>query len=360
MIEKIQKIKVLLIDDSLIVLNALLKILQKDEHIEIVGMAKDGEEGVLKAIELNPDVITLDINMPKMDGRFCLQHIMEKCPTPCIILSKATQIGALESFELLELGAVDFIGKPSKKEIDRNISSIANIIIKKIKQASEIELKNVLRQTDKPNVEIDEPPQEFPEDQSETQGVCVIGSSTGGPQTLSNIISDFPKDFHIPIIIAQHIPENFSNAFAERLNKLSHLIVKEAINRETLRPGYVYVAPGGKNITLKKVNNQTIIKITKSENDLNLPNINKLFSSASDCFGHKTIGIILTGMGEDGSVGFKDIKKTGGITLAQDPADAVISGMPLAAKKMDPTCFTMNSEKIIPFLIDFLGAKSVQ
>ena len=142
MIKKIEKIRVLLIDDSLIVLNSLLRILQKDEQIEIVGMAKDGEEGVLKAIELAPDVITLDINMPKMDGRFCLQHIMEKCPTPCIVLSKTTQIGALESFELLELGAVDFIGKPSKKEIDRNISSIANIIIKKITKPSKKLLVN--------------------------------------------------------------------------------------------------------------------------------------------------------------------------------------------------------------------------
>ena len=349
---KDEKIKVLLIDDSVIVLNSLLKILEKDKQIEIVGMAKDGEEGVLKAIELNPDVITLDINMPKMDGRFCLQHIMEKCPTPCIILSKATQLGALESLELLELGAVDFIGKPSRKEIDRNISLVANIIIKKIKQAKSIELKKLLKQTNHDHVEVEK--KDFSYEKDEYEGIVTIGSSTGGPQTLSNMISHFPENFPYPIIIAQHIPENFSKALAERLNRLSHLQVKEAENREIIKKGTVYVSPGGKNILIKKVNNDFIIKIVSSKDDLNLPNIDKLFMSASECFGKKSVGIILTGMGDDGSNGLKLIKDSGGVTLAQNPNEAVIGGMPSAAKKKVPNCFVMDSEKIIPFLISFI------
>ncbi|MDC0254389.1 chemotaxis-specific protein-glutamate methyltransferase CheB [Bacteriovoracales bacterium] len=350
--KKEDKIKVLLIDDSVIVLNSLLKILEKDEQIEIVGMAKDGEEGVLKAIELNPDVITLDINMPKMDGRFCLQHIMEKCPTPCIILSKATQLGALESLELLELGAVDFIGKPSRKEIDRNISLVANLIIKKIKQAKSIELKKLLKQTNHDHVEVDK--KKFSYEKDEYEGIVTIGSSTGGPQTLSNIISHFPENFPYPIIIAQHIPENFSKALAERLNRLSHLHVKEAENREIIKKGIVYVSPGGKNILIKKVNNNFVIKIVSSKDDLNLPSIDKLFMSASECFGKKSVGIILTGMGEDGSHGLKLIKDSGGVTLAQSPNEAVIGGMPSAAKRKVPNCFVMDSEKIIPFLVSFI------
>jgi two-component system chemotaxis response regulator CheB len=358
MSKKKEKIRVLLIDDSIIVLNSLFKILEREDQIQIVGTAKDGEEGVLKAIELNPDVITLDINMPKMDGRFCLQHIMEKCPTPCIILSKATQIGATESFELLELGAVDFIGKPSKKEIDRKISSVANLLIKKIKLASTIELKNVLQQTNQPHILIDkDEDHEEQKKQKEREGVLVIGSSTGGPQTLSNIIAHLPGDFPFPVIIAQHIPENFTLAFSERLNKLSHLHVKEGQNREVIKPGTVYIAPGVKNIIIKKVNDHHIIKIVTDTEDLNLPNINKLFLSASECFGKKTIGIILTGMGDDGSNGLKEINNSGGLTMAQDPNEAVIGGMPSAAKKAVPTCVVMNSEKIIPFLVDFIGER---
>ena len=137
---------------------------------------------------------------------------------------------------------------------------------------------------------------------------------------------------------------------AERLNKLSHIQVKEAVNREVIRPGNVYVSPGGKNILIKKVNDDYIIKISTDDEDLNLPNINKLFSSASECFGKNSFGVILTGMGEDGSKGLKDIKDSGGLTLVQDPNDAVIGGMPSAAQKSVPSCFVMNSEKIIPFL----------
>jgi two-component system chemotaxis response regulator CheB len=285
---------------------------------------------------------------------------MEKCPTPCVIISKTTQHGATESFELLELGAVEVIGKPSKKEIDRNISSIGNIIIKKVKQAKYVDIKKILQQINQPHVILDKGPIQRKEksfSQSEQEGIVVIGSSTGGPQTLSHIISHIPEDFPFPIIIAQHIPENFSNAFAERLNKLSHIQVKEAVNREVIRPGNVYVSPGGKNILVKKVNDDYIIKISTDDEDLNLPNINKLFSSASECFGKNSFGVILTGMGEDGSIGLKDIKDCGGLTLVQEPTDAVIGGMPSAAQKAVPSCFVMNSEKIIPFLVNFIRGR---
>lgn len=309
------KIRVLVVDDSTFMRHVIAGIINSDPQLEVIATAKNGEEAIRKVADLRPDVITLDIEMPRMNGLDALKYIMKNFPTPVIVLSALTQEGAEYTFKALEYGAVDFIAKPSGY-ISLDLHKIRYEIISKIKVAASA---NLLKTKIKPSViESFEP----------TERVIIMGASTGGPQTLAYILESLPPNIP-PILIVQHMPEGFTKPFAERLNRLCEFEVKEAEEGEYISRGLVLVAPGGFHMTVSKTGR---IQLHRGPLIHGVrPAVDPLMESAAESFGSKTIGVLLTGMGRDGAYGMKKIKEKGGFTIAQDKRTSVVFGMPRAA-----------------------------
>ncbi|ADB58424.1 protein-glutamate methylesterase/protein-glutamine glutaminase [Archaeoglobus profundus] len=319
--------RVLVVDDSAFVRLAVTEILREAGDIEVVGTAKNGKEAVEKTLELEPDVVILDVKMPVMDGLTALKHIMEKKPTPVLMFSSYTKEDAKETFEALKLGAVDFVPKPDGVLID--ISKVADELIKKVRAVATVP-SNVLRLQNLKkfrggvvkgnwrgcNVEL-----------------CVlIGSSTGGPSALEQIIPRLPSDIPAPIFVVQHMPPNFTQQLAERLNSISELEVKEAENNERVRKGVVYIAPGGRHMKVRRALGIVRIKVFDGE-PVNAvkPSVDVTAESVVEAYGSNVVGVILTGMGNDGAMGMKLIKSAGGMTIACSEDTCVVFGMPKAA-----------------------------
>jgi len=317
--------RVLVVDDSALVRMAVSDLL-KNAGIE-VETAKNGKEAIEKLMEFRPDVITLDINMPVMDGLSALKVIMERRPTPVIMLSSYTKEGAKETIEALKLGAVDFIPKPDGVLAD--YSAVADELIRKIYAVAEnspilIRLQNlkklregVVRRKWK----------------KKSKDLCVlIGSSTGGPTALEMIIPRLPADLPAPVFVVQHMPPGFTTQLAERLDNISEIKVKEAENNEKVKDGVVYIAPGGYHMKLGKALNVVRIKIVEGK-PVNAvkPSIDVTAESVVEVYGGNVIGVILTGMGQDGAYGMKRIKDMGGYTIACSEDTCVVFGMPKAA-----------------------------
>lgn len=326
-------IKVLIVDDSAFMRKALTSMLQEDPEIKVVGTARDGLEALQMIQELKPDIVTMDVEMPRMDGITALKEIMSKNPVPVIMVSSLTTEGAKVTLEALELGAVDFIPK-NLSELSVNIVKIKGMLIDKIKT---IARRGVVRR--RPSIRASEPKVEVPKVEipkarisSERKvGIVSIGTSTGGPKALQEIIPKLPKDFPVPIVIAQHMPPNFTKPFAERLNQLSQLSVKEAEEGETIKAGMVYVAPGRGHMRLKRRGIETYITISEDREEfIYRPSVDALMLSVAECFPGRSLGVILTGMGNDGAKGAKKIKETGGRVFAQNEETCVVYGMPRA------------------------------
>lgn len=326
-------IKVLIVDDSAFMRKALTSMLQEDPEIKVVGTARDGLEALQMIQELKPDIVTMDVEMPRMDGITALKEIMSKNPVPVIMVSSLTTEGAKVTLEALELGAVDFIPK-NLSELSVNIVKIKGMLIDKIKT---IARRGVVRRG--PSIRAPEPKVEVPKVEipkarisSERKvGIVSIGTSTGGPKALQEIIPKLPKDFPVPIVIAQHMPPNFTKPFAERLNQLSQLSVKEAEEGETIKAGMVYVAPGRGHMRLKRRGIETYITISDDREEfIYRPSVDALMLSVAECFPGRSLGVILTGMGNDGAKGAKKIKETGGRVFAQNEETCVVYGMPRA------------------------------
>lgn len=326
-------IKVLIVDDSAFMRKALTSMLQEDPEIKVVGTARDGLEALQMIQELKPDIVTMDVEMPRMDGITALKEIMSKNPVPVIMVSSLTTEGAKVTLEALELGAVDFIPK-NLSELSVNIVKIKGMLIDKIKT---IARRGVVRR--RPSIRASEPKVEVPKVEipkarisSERKvGIVSIGTSTGGPKALQEIIPKLPKDFPVPIVIAQHMPPNFTKPFAERLNQLSQLSVKEAEEGETIKVGMVYVAPGRGHMRLKRRGIETYITISEDREEfIYRPSVDALMLSVAECFPGRSLGVILTGMGNDGAKGAKKIKETGGRVFAQNEETCVVYGMPRA------------------------------
>ena len=261
-----------------------------------------------------------------MDGLTCLQYIMLEAPRPCLIISAHTGEDSIQAFEALELGAVDFVEKPSG-EISRDIEKRSREITGKIKDAIYVNLSVMTRQE---TMLVDKKHRERPAHSDEIPDkVVVMGSSTGGPRTLMRIIPALPGDLNAPVIVVQHMPGHFTGKFAERMNDHSLIAVKEARNGDPLQKGVVYVAPGDFNMYLARDNGRIVIVLsTPSKNDLVFPSIEKAMESAIEIFGERTIGVILTGMADDGVNGMERLYKLGGETIAESEETAVIYGMP--------------------------------
>lgn len=332
-------IKVLIVDDSAFMRNAISSMLSSDPEITIVGTAKDGLEAIDKVNQLKPDIVTMDVEMPRMDGLTALKNIMEKNPIPVIMVSSLTVEGAKVTLEALELGAVDFIPK-NLSDLSINIVKIKELLIEKIKYIGEKGIpRKILKTQGKPlQPKTFEPPKPIitpPSSRSigdRKVGIVAIGTSTGGPKALQSIIPNLPKDFPVPIIIAQHMPPNFTGPFADRLNQLSQIHVKEAQEGETIKAGTAYIAPGRGHMRLKRPKGlETVVNISENKEEyIYRPSVDAMMLSVAELFPGRALGVILTGMGNDGQKGLMALKKTGGRIFAQNEETCVVYGMPKA------------------------------
>lgn len=328
MAEAEKKIKVLVVDDSAFMRNAIRTMVASDPCIQVIGAARDGMEAIKMVVDLDPDVVTLDVEMPKMDGLETLRQIMEKHPVPVIMVSSLTSEGAKTTLDALDLGAVDFIPK-NLSELSINIVHIKQMLLDKIKQIGRKKLK-LARRMKAASTSVSAPRKTVHFTSAQRMSVVAIGTSTGGPKALQSVIPVLPKNFSIPIVISQHMPPNFTGPFAERMNQLSQLQVKEAQEGEKLMPGVVYIAPGSGHMSIQRRGIDKIIRITQSTEYIYKPSVDLMMLTVAESYPGTCLGVILTGMGNDGLKGMKAIKESGGRTIAQDEETCVVYGMPKA------------------------------
>ncbi|MGB0908754.1 MAG: protein-glutamate methylesterase/protein-glutamine glutaminase [Nitrospirales bacterium] len=332
-------IRVLIVDDSAFIRNALSGMLSKAPGIDVVGIAHHGEEALMKVKKLSPDVMTLDIEMPGINGMQVLESVMAHSPLPVIMVSSLTQESAWETLHALELGAIDFISKQLNGSI-LNISKIEKILVSKVKAAAKAKVfkKCIAQATLNRRKAADSPYsrvklERYNEIGSVPGSVVIIGSSTGGPRVVQEILEEFPSTFSAAVVIVQHMPKFFTKSFAERLNQVCPLRVDEAKDGDPLVSGQVLVAPGSQHIQLEShADRQVRVRVSREPVDLPYrPSIDLAMESAAKIFGPSVVGVILTGMGNDGARGIQAINTAGGCSLVQDEETSVIYGMPKAA-----------------------------
>ena len=329
-----KKVKVLIVDDSAFIRKMLKDILSIDNDIEIVDIAKNGQEAIEKLMVNEVDVITLDVEMPIMDGITTLKKIMKDKPTPTIMLSSLTQSGADLTIQALNSGAVDFITKPS------NIFKISDdemktLIIDKIKVASKVIVsKSNFIKKEVVVIEKEVKKESFSSNKSDViEQIIAIGTSTGGPRALQEVVPFISKDINAPVVIVQHMPPGFTKSLAERLNTISKISVKEAEHGEVLKNGVAYIAPGDKHLKFKRDGKSVRIVLDEGEKvSGHKPSVDAMFLSLSEISFKKIISVIMTGMGSDGSKGMKVLKDNrNAYTVAEDESTCVVFGMPKSA-----------------------------
>jgi two-component system chemotaxis response regulator CheB len=318
------KIKVLIVDDSAYSRQTIKKMLETDPGIEVAGISSDGIDAMAKSLKLRPDLITLDLEMPGMDGFSFLRWLMKKRPTPVIIVSSYSDSKTV--FKALELGAADFIAKPSRIT-HVEFTNMAMDLVNKVKGMKGLRLDKLSK-----NLELleEESAQETSLEKAEKDVEAVaIGSSTGGPAALKIILSKLPADFPAGVVISQHMPKGFTASFAERLNGISKMHIKEAEEGDEVEKGKVLICPGGYHMLFRKRGRKIVATIKEPKNtDKYIPSVDMMMSSAAEAFGPKTMGVVLTGMGSDGREGMLEIKKRGGYTMVESEDTAVVFGMP--------------------------------
>ncbi|MDT3779485.1 chemotaxis response regulator protein-glutamate methylesterase [Nitrospira sp. MA-1] len=325
-----KKIRVLIVDDSALIRNVMTEILSQDPEIEVVGTAPDPYVARDKMKILHPDVLTLDVEMPKMDGLTFLQKIMAARPMPVVMVSSLTEQGAATTLQALEAGAVDFVTKPTV-DIQHGLSDLAHQIISKVKIAAQASVKSRT------------PPADCTERikllaaQSAmiktTDTIIAIGASTGGTEALRELLEVLPPNTP-PIIMTQHMPEQFTKSFANRLNDLCQIHVKEAREGDSVMPGQALLAPGNYHMELRRSGARYYVSLNQ-EPQVNRfrPSVDVMFRSVARYAGGNSLGVILTGMGSDGAVGMFEMKQAGAYNFAQDEASCVVFGMPKEAIK---------------------------
>ena len=326
-----KKTRVLIVDDSTFMRRVLEEIIRTDPKMEVVGQAKDGREAITMAASLRPDVVTMDINMPRMDGLEATQHIMTQNPRPIVIVSSESRQGAASTLRALELGAIDFVTKPSSG-IDLDMKNVRDELLRKLKMAAKVRVVRTATRQISP---------ESPEFRSQSQPVketgnadvhfplVVIAASTGGPATLMRLIPCFPKDFPAAVVLIQHMPATFTSQLSLQLAEIAAIRVKEAEANEALSPGTFYVCPGSHHLRISLAGR---LKLDDGPRISGYrPSADVTFESAAAYAGANLVGVVLTGMGSDGALGVQSVKARRGRVLAQDEASSVIFGMPAEA-----------------------------
>lgn len=330
-------IKVLIVDDSAVVRSFLKDLLMSDPEIEVVGTAPDPFVARDKILKYNPDVITLDVEMPRMDGITFLKKLMRYYPIPVVILSSLTQSGMATTIEAMEEGAVDVIAKP-RMDIIKGMEQISREVIDKIKNAA----KAKIRKKKEVNKEDSAPLVTRKALQQSTNKIIAIGASTGGTEAIKDILVRLPADAP-GIVVVQHMPEKFTKAFAERLNSQCAMEVKEAKDGDGVIPGTVLIAPGNYHMKFMRSGARYFVKLNQEQPVYHQrPSVNVLFDSVAEYAGSNATGVILTGMGADGAAGLLKMRQAGAITIAQDEESCIVFGMPKEAIKLGAV------EKVLP------------
>ncbi|MDN4545063.1 MULTISPECIES: chemotaxis response regulator protein-glutamate methylesterase [unclassified Pseudomonas] len=356
-------VKVLVVDDSGFFRRRVSEILSADSNIQVVGTATNGKEAIDQALSLKPDVITMDYEMPMMDGITAVRHIMQRCPTPVLMFSSLTHEGARVTLDALDAGAVDFLPK-NFEDISRNPEKVKQLLCEKILSISRSNRRVSTYSAPAPvaapaptpapssigsyghsapvrpapapapiPARAHAPVTSSPAPKRKAYKLVAIGTSTGGPVALQRVLTQLPANFPAPIVLIQHMPAAFTKAFAERLDKLCRISVKEAEDGDILRPGVALLAPGGKQMM---IDGRGAVRILPGDERLNYkPCVDITFGSAAKTFGDKVLAVVLTGMGADGREGARLLKQGGSSIWAQDEASCVIYGMPMAIVKAE-------------------------
>lgn len=353
-----KKIKVLVVDDSALMRKMIPQILNSDPEIEIVGTAMDGIFALKKIGDLKPDVITLDVSMPRMDGIEALRHIVADFGIPTIIVSSLTKKGAELTFQALEIGAFDFVTKPLDA-ISVHIHEISNELLGKVRSAYENPHSRLKVKKVQPFILQKE--KRLPLTKEPASQLLAIGVSTGGPNALSYLLPQIPKDFPAGILIVQHMPAGFTEMFAMRLNESCEIEVKEARDGDLVLGGRALISPGDRHLKIKKLPLGTIAVLSNSPPvNGHRPSVDVLFHSVASEYGNNATALIMTGMGADGSNGIGEIMVKGGLTIAQDNDSCVVFGMPKAAIEKGHIKRVMSLEEIGEFLIEHFIGKEVE
>lgn len=371
-------IQVLVVDDSLFMRKIVSDLIMESSQFQVVDSAKNGKEAIEKIAQLKPDVVTLDIEMPVMNGLQALEEIMKQCPTPVVMLSSLTEEGASETIRALELGAVDFIRKPSgsisldlykvQKQLHEKLQIAAQSkegIAKAALRTSETETKGQKEQLRSgslgriPNVSALLGKKQMPA-KSKNEGtpyvdhLVAIGTSTGGPKALQTVLQGIPADFPAPIFIVQHMPPKFTQSLAKRLNDLCEIRVTEALEGEMVYSGHAYIAPGGMHMTVVNADNGTYcIKLNKDEpKSGHRPSVDVLFHSLLPLQSAKRHAVLMTGMGSDGARELTALRQAGAITtIAESEETCVVYGMPRSAVEMGGAMYVLPLHEIAPKLV---------
>ncbi len=355
-------VKVLVVDDSGFFRRRVSEILSADPTIQVIGTATNGKEAIDQALVLKPDVITMDYEMPMMDGITAVRHIMQKCPTPVLMFSSLTHEGARVTLDALDAGAVDFLPK-NFEDISRNPDKVKQLLCEKVHTISRSNRRfsSAPQPSAQPSVAPSRPAvsgfapaatapaptparttpiasrsapaaaPSSPAPKRKAYKLVAIGTSTGGPVALQRVLTQLPGNFPAPIVLVQHMPAAFTKAFAERLDKLCRISVKEAEDGDILRPGLALLAPGGKQMM---IDGRGTVRILPGDERLNYkPCVDITFGSAAKSYGDKVLAVVLTGMGADGREGARLLKQGGSSVWAQDEASCVVYGMPMAIVK---------------------------
>ncbi|RSK27046.1 chemotaxis response regulator protein-glutamate methylesterase [Bacillus sp. HMF5848] len=334
-----KKVKVLVVDDSAFMRKMITDFLSNDYRIEAIGTARNGNDAIDKIKQLQPDVVTLDVEMPIMNGLDALKIIMKETPLPVVMLSSTTKEGAENALLAMQLGAIDFIAKPSGP-ISLDLHKVKEDIIAKVILASTVNLKNVTPQKMEEKTAQTLPSLTSPmkrirsrQGTSQSKKLIVIGTSTGGPRALQQVLTKIPANIDAPILIVQHMPPGFTKSLATRLDSLSNITIKEAENGEILQKGTAYIAPGGFHLKVKRVGSSLAVLTDQSDiRNGHRPSVDVMFESVSDLNDYEKIAVIMTGMGADGSEGLVKMKQGGKVKAIAEAAETcVVFGMPKSA-----------------------------
>jgi two-component system, chemotaxis family, protein-glutamate methylesterase/glutaminase len=355
-----ERIRVLVVDDSVVIRRLVTHALDGDNNIEVVGAAANGSIALQRIPQFNPDVLTLDIEMPEMDGLETLRRVRRQYPGLRVIMfSTLTERGAAITLEALALGAHDYVTKASNEgSLDRSMARLRNELVPKIKQFFVLSDKSVLQTT--PDVAQDQAVAARRRSAIQTTKILpkivVIGVSTGGPAALAGLLPQFTADFPLPILVVQHMPPLFTRFLAERLHSSCRLPVKEASQGERIHGGKIYIAPGDFHLKVTGIGNEVYVQLDQSpQQNFCRPSVDALFSTAAEVYGGSVIAAVLTGMGHDGLHGAKILKANGATILAQDEASSVVWGMPGAVVNAGLAERVLPLDQIAPEIIGSAG-----